>query len=134
MKSGLYACAGASAIASAAAWAKRFDEPMTNESKEYFGLMLADPSARGDDGRLGPRRRGRPHDELEPPLAAHGVGDAGTDQVGEPPLDPLAGEVVRHGEDEPLLVEVHGGDLAEPVAEGLLVEGAAQPGRHVVPE
>ena len=38
MKSGLYACAGASATASAAAWAKRFDEPITNESKVYFVL------------------------------------------------------------------------------------------------
>ena len=38
MKSGLYACAGASATASAAAWAKRFDEPITKESKVYFVL------------------------------------------------------------------------------------------------
>ena len=38
MKSGLYACAGASATASAAAWAKRFDEPITNESNVYFTL------------------------------------------------------------------------------------------------
>ena len=38
MKSGLYACAGASATASAAAWAKRFDEPMTKESNVYFVL------------------------------------------------------------------------------------------------
>src|SRR5215472_12147016 len=39
MKSGLYACAGASATASAAACAKRFDEPITNESKVYFGFI-----------------------------------------------------------------------------------------------
>jgi len=38
MKSGLYACAGASATASAAACAKRFDEPMTKESKVYLVL------------------------------------------------------------------------------------------------
>src|SRR2546421_12262396 len=38
MKSGLYACATASATASAAACANRFDEPITNESKVYFGL------------------------------------------------------------------------------------------------
>src|SRR3982751_3610269 len=38
MKSGLYAWAGASATASAAAWANRLDEPMTNESKVYFAL------------------------------------------------------------------------------------------------
>src|SRR5205823_3358865 len=41
MKRGLYACAGASATASAAAWAKRFDEPITNESNVYFGLTPA---------------------------------------------------------------------------------------------
>src|SRR5579862_7983131 len=38
MKSGLYACAGASATASAAACAKRFDDPITNESNVYFRL------------------------------------------------------------------------------------------------
>src|SRR5919202_3626693 len=38
MKSGLYAWAGASATASAEACAKRFDEPITNESKVYFEL------------------------------------------------------------------------------------------------
>src|SRR5918994_790151 len=44
MKSGLYAWAGASATARAAAWAKRFDEPITNESNVYFGFS---PSTRG---------------------------------------------------------------------------------------
>src|SRR6266540_6032812 len=39
MKSGLYACAGASATASAAACAKRFDEPITNRSKVYLGFI-----------------------------------------------------------------------------------------------
>src|SRR5918996_5166184 len=38
MKSGLYACAGASATASAAACAKRFDDPMMKRSNVYFGL------------------------------------------------------------------------------------------------
>ncbi len=38
MKSGLYAWAGASATASAAAWAKRLDEPITNRSNVYLGL------------------------------------------------------------------------------------------------
>src|SRR6266511_4003046 len=52
MKSGLYACAGASATASAAAWAKRFDEPMTKRSNVYFGFIppLSDPPARGASG------------------------------------------------------------------------------------
>src|SRR5919204_5592307 len=47
MKSGLYAWAGASATASAAACAKRFDEPMTNESKVYFGLSPLSLCLRG---------------------------------------------------------------------------------------
>jgi hypothetical protein len=38
MKSGLYALAGASATATAAAWANRFDCPMTKLSKVYFGF------------------------------------------------------------------------------------------------
>ena len=37
-KSGLYARAGASATATAAAWLKRFDAPMTNVSKMYFSF------------------------------------------------------------------------------------------------
>src|SRR5437868_852794 len=47
MKSGLYAWAGASATASAAACAKRFDEPMTNESKVYFELRPLSVCLRG---------------------------------------------------------------------------------------
>src|SRR5213080_4894901 len=39
MKSGLYACAGASATARAAACAKRFDEPITKRSNVYFGFI-----------------------------------------------------------------------------------------------
>src|SRR5437867_439550 len=39
MKRGLYACAGASATARAAAWAKRFDEPITNRSNVYLGFI-----------------------------------------------------------------------------------------------
>ena len=38
MKSGLYAFAGASATATAAAWAKRLDCPMTKLSNVYFGF------------------------------------------------------------------------------------------------
>jgi hypothetical protein len=45
MKSGLYACAGASATARAAAWAKRFDEPMTKLSNVYFGFAPGCASA-----------------------------------------------------------------------------------------
>src|SRR5918995_4020498 len=38
MNSGLYAWAGPSATASAAAWAKRFDDPMMKRSNVYFGF------------------------------------------------------------------------------------------------
>ena len=41
MNSGLYALAGASATATAAAWANRLLEPMTKVSKMYFGLSRA---------------------------------------------------------------------------------------------
>src|SRR5674476_1422615 len=41
MSSGLYDLPGASATATAAAWAKRFDGPMTNVSSVYFGLSRA---------------------------------------------------------------------------------------------
>ena len=41
MKSGLYAFAGASATATAAACAKRLDAPMTKVSKRYFGFSRA---------------------------------------------------------------------------------------------
>src|ERR687885_1618256 len=65
MKSGLYACAGASATANAAAWAKRFDEPITNRSNVYFGFIpvsaLVGAAARagvasaGEGASIGPR-------------------------------------------------------------------------------
>ena len=41
MKSGLYAFAGASATATAAACANRLLDPMTNESNWYLGLRRA---------------------------------------------------------------------------------------------
>ena len=137
MKSGLYACAGASAIASAAACANRFDEPITNESNVYFGLIAA-PSGRGtaSTGGLGEehRDRGGPHDELEPAIAPERVGHAGAHEMGEPALDLLAGEIRRDGEHERVVVERHRGHLSEPVPERLLVQGAAQPSRQVAPE
>src|SRR6266487_6354532 len=43
MKRGLYCCAGASATTSAAACAKRFDEPITKESNVYLGLRPPPP-------------------------------------------------------------------------------------------
>ena len=47
MNSGLYALAGDSATATAAAWANRLDEPMTNVSNVYFGLSRLPPSPAG---------------------------------------------------------------------------------------
>ena len=52
MNSGLYALAGASATATAAACANRLPEPMTNVSKVYFGLSRA--------GSIRVLRTGRP--------------------------------------------------------------------------
>ena len=57
MNSGLYAFAGDSATATAAACANRLDEPMTNVSNVYFGLSRLPPRRRG---RAGPGRRCRP--------------------------------------------------------------------------
>ena len=55
MNSGLYALPGASATATAAAWANRLDEPMTKVSKVYFGLsrVSSRSPARGGLGRSG---------------------------------------------------------------------------------
>ena len=55
MKSGLYALAGASATATAAAWANRFDWPMTKLSKVYFGLSRVSLREEKDAGGVGDR-------------------------------------------------------------------------------
>ena len=55
MNSGLYALAGDSATATAAAWANRLDEPMTNVSNMYFGLSRLPPVS-----APGSRRSSRP--------------------------------------------------------------------------
>jgi uncharacterized protein (DUF427 family) len=89
MKSGLYAWAGASATASAAACANRFDEP---------------------------------------------IADSRADQVEKMPLDPVTGEVVRDREHERALVQLPGGDIAEPGAERRVVERSLEPVRYLGPE
>src|SRR6266581_4000579 len=103
MKSGLYACAGASATASAAAWAKRFEEPITNESNVYF--------------------------TLKPPLYSDGVAYRRADQAEEVPLDPVAGELARNGEHEGLAVEGELVDVTEPLAVRPVAERLSQPPR-----
>ena len=55
MNSGLYAFAGDSATATAAAWANRLDEPMTNVSNVYFGLSRLPPRRRAAGARARPR-------------------------------------------------------------------------------
>ena len=47
MVSGLYDLPGFSATAIAAAWANRFELPMTKVSKEYLGFSRASTSRRG---------------------------------------------------------------------------------------
>ena len=84
----------------------------------------------GVDGRVRPRRRGAwttSSSRARSPWRRH----ARADQLGEAALDPLAREVVRHGEDEASSSRLDGGDLAEPV-EGPLVQGAAQTSRHAL--
>ena len=53
MVSGLYDLPGFSATAMAAAWAKRFEAPMTKVSKVYFGFSRAPISLRGRKPLLG---------------------------------------------------------------------------------
>src|SRR3954465_5532176 len=104
MNSGLYAWAGASATASAAACAKRFDDPITKESKVYFGFQPTPAgSARGGStasGRCGPapvRLDGLgsggavdlPDGELDPPFPARGIAHGGADQADEMAFDPV---------------------------------------------
>ena len=100
MNSGLYAWAGASATASAAACANRFDEPMTNESKLYFSFR---PSTRGFadlEVRLGARAVALDvaDREVDAALVPGRVADGGVDEAEEMALDPLPREVVRDRE------------------------------------
>ena len=136
MKSGLYACAGASATASAAAWAKRFDEPMTNESKVYFGLRPSDATRAGRAGARSSRRRRRRSrdDDAHRPLVAERVADDRLEQAEEVPLDPLPGEVVRDEQDERLVVERTGLRVGEPRVVGRVVERVPQTGRDLGPK
>ena len=119
MKSGLYACAGASATASAAAWAKRFDEPITKESNVYFALkppLSGRPDRRWTMGTtpsdpIVGLRRGFcvvRDAELERALDAGDVAHGRADQAEEVPLDPVAGELVRDGEHEGLARRTRG--------------------------
>src|SRR6478736_4537180 len=72
MKSGLYALAGASATATAAACANRLDCPMTKLSNVYFGFRRE--SLRAEAVSTGSSMRGR--------MTPEGAEDAGTDPCG----------------------------------------------------
>ena len=72
MNSGLYALAGASATATAAAWANRLLEPMTKVSNVYFGLSRVGSLARAPGSRP------------VPGASPAGAGSAGTTVDGAP--------------------------------------------------
>ena len=74
MNSGLYAFAGASATATAAAWAKRLDWPMTKLSNVYFGLSRVSLREPEDAGfrRLLARRADRRRPARAPSATAPG--------------------------------------------------------------
>ena len=147
MNSGLYACAGASATASAAACAKRLDEPMTKESNVYFALKpplsgrplvtirstvgassgSSPSSSWGSDLRLGDAH-------LDRPLRAGDVADGGADQTEEMTLDPVAREIVRDAEDEDVVRELEAGGFAEPRAVRRVVESPPEPTGDLVPQ
>ena len=58
MKRGLYAWAGASATASAAAWARRLESPMTNCSNVSLGLKEISAAGAPTAAAIAPGRRG----------------------------------------------------------------------------
>ena len=152
MKSGLYACAGASATASAAACAKRLDEPMTKESKVYFvlkpplsgllgwirsttGVRLRRRAAAVPSGsmrELGSGRLGDP--QLDRPLVAGDVADRRADQAEEVALDPVAREIVRDAEHEAVTRELEALCLAEPGSVGRVVQCTSEPTGDFAPQ
>src|SRR5437868_6578427 len=90
MNNGLYALAGCSATATAAACANRFDEPITNVSNVYFGLRRACSDA--------PEPCPPPPEEPEPVLGPPGAPDApGPLPVGPGPLPPGPGPPLGPG-------------------------------------
>src|ERR1044072_7404122 len=116
MKSGLYACAGASATASAAACAKRFDDPITNESKVYFGFSPI-PTRSPPGTPSGP---GRPRPDPERVEVVLGV---------QPDSDRLA--PVHLAGLGPLTVALGHGELDPPLVTGRVAHGRADPADEV---
>ena len=92
-----------------AAWAKRFEEPITNRSNVYFGFRPRDsPSATAEEGSATVVRRLVGRGPLGAPTAApapHVTNDC-LEQPDEVALDPLAREVVRNRDDEDVVGEL----------------------------
>ena len=136
MKSGLYACAGASATASAAACAKRFDEPITNRSNVYFGLMpgAARAAARRLDERPRPAVASRSTESWI--RRCRPVASRTTARISSTKWPSIHSRVKSFGtvHDERVVGELDAPRLAEPGAEGLLVERLLEPTGDLVPE
>ena len=62
------------------------------------------------------------------------VSRRGTDEIGEVPVDPAAGEVVRNFEGELVLLEIAGADVAEPGVVRLVADGLADTVRDLGPD
>ena len=72
--------------------------------------------------------------KLDRPFLARHVANRGSDQAEEMALDPVAGEVVRDGEDEAVAFEREALRFAEPGAVGRVVEGASEPTGDFAPQ
>ena len=116
---------------------------MTKRSNVYFGFSPV-RSRRGARGtsRLGPRRRlalgrrllDRGEGHLDVPLGAERVAHRRLDETAEVVLDPLAREVVRHGDDEDVVVERLTLCLTEPGAVRVIVQRPLQAPSYLGPQ
>jgi hypothetical protein len=74
------------------------------------------------------------HAELDRALEADDVADRGADQAEEMPLDPVARELARDGEDECFPLELEGVHVAEPLGIRPVAERLPEPSRDLLPE
>ncbi len=98
----------------------------------YFGLM----PAVGSRARLlgvGGCQRVVDYEPYDHAIATGGVSHRRADEVEEVALDPLAGEVVRHGEHERVTF-FGGAHLAEPCAVRRVVESPPEPTGDLIPQ
>ena len=140
MKSGLYDCAGDSATASAAAWAKRLLAPITNTSNVYLGLMPVAAPKRASSGgavagctgsavdldhvgQVGLAGSGRRLRHLDAQFDHQVVLRCGrVQQAGEVTLDPALGELVGDADHQTRLVLFDRRRISEPCREGAGVQ------------